>query len=314
MQENLMAGRVRPAHNPVMNIPLNALRAFEASARHLSFTLAARELNVTQAAVSQQVKNLEARLNMTLFRRLPRGLALTEEGQALQPALADAFGRLASVLQQFEGGRVREVLNLAVVGTFAVGWLMPRLAAFRQAHPFIDLRVFTHNNRVDLSAEGLDFAIRFGDGAWRGLGAEMLVEARMAPLCAPRVAAALRRPADLLDGELLRSYRADEWPRWFAAAGLPDPLVRGPVFDSSLAMAEVAIQGLGIALLPVAMFQRPLREGLLAQPFEHTVTTGQYWLTWLKSRSHTPAMRDLHNWLVNEAHRSDDKDEGLPTR
>lgn len=284
-----------------MNIPLNALRAFEASARHLSFTLAAQELNVTQAAVSQQVKNLEARLGMKLFRRLPRGLVLTDEGQALLPALSDAFGRLASVVQQFEGGRVREVLNLAVVGTFAVGWLMPRLAAFRQAHPFIDLRVFTHNNRVDLTAEGLDFAIRFGDGAWRGMGAAQLVAADMAPLCAPRLAAALTTPADLLGCELLRSYRADEWARWFAAAGQPDPLIHGPVFDSSLAMAEVAMQGLGVALLPVSMFERPLREGLLVQPFATTVSTGQYWLTWLKSRPHTRAMRDLHDWLLTQA-------------
>lgn len=307
MQENLLPARAQQDNNRGMNIPLNALRAFEASARHLSFTLAARELNVTQAAVSQQVKNLEARLNMTLFRRLPRGLALTEEGQALQPALADAFGRLASVLQQFEGGRVREVLNLAVVGTFAVGWLMPRLASFRQAHPFIDLRVFTHNNRVDLSAEGLDFAIRFGDGAWRGMGADMLVEARMAPLCAPRIASALRNPADLLECELLRSYRADEWSCWFAAAGIAGPLVRGPVFDSSLAMAEVATQGLGVALLPVAMFQRQLYEGLLVQPFDLTVAPGQYWLTWLKSRPHTPAMRELHDWLVREAQALNEK-------
>lgn len=284
-----------------MNLPLNALRAFEVAARHLSFTLAAQELNVTQAAVSQQVKNLEARLNMTLFRRLPRGLVLTDEGQALLPVLTDSFGRLALALQQFEGGRVREVLNLAVVGTFAVGWLMPRLATFRQDHPFIDLRLFTHNNRVDLTSEGLDFAIRFGDGAWRGMGADMLVEAEMAPLCAPRLAAGLRTPADLLACELLRSYRADEWSRWFAAAGLPDPLVHGPVFDSSLTMAEAAIQGLGVALLPVPMFQRHLREGLLVQAFDITVTTGQYWLTWVKSRPETPAMRDLHRWLLRQA-------------
>ncbi|KAF7600739.1 MAG: LysR family transcriptional regulator [Candidatus Dactylopiibacterium carminicum] len=284
-----------------MNVPLNALRAFEASARHLSFTLAAQELNVTQAAVSQQVKNLEARLNTQLFRRLPRGLLLTDEGLALLPALSDAFGRLSAVLQQFEGGRVREVLNLAVVGTFAAGWLLPRLVGFRQIHLFIDLRVFTHNNRVDLAAEGLDFAIRFGDGAWRGMGAEMLVEAQMAPLCAPRLATTLKTPADLLGHELLRSYRADEWSRWFAAAGLPDPLIHGPVFDSSLAMADVAMQGLGVALLPLAMFERPLREGLLVQAFDLTVTTGQYWLTWQKSRPHTRAMRDLHEWLSDQA-------------
>jgi len=280
-----------------MNIPLNALRAFEASARHGSFTLAAQELCVTQAAVSQQVKNLETRLNMSLFRRLPRGLALTDEGLALLPALSETFERLQSVLQQFNEERVREVLNLSVLGTFAVGWLMPRLSEFRKSHPFIDLRLFTHNNRVDLAAEGLDFAIRFGDGAWHGLGSTPLVDSRMSPLCSARLAAELKSPEDLLRCELFRSYRADEWPRWFAAAGMAAPLIRGPIFDSSLAMAELATQGLGVALLPVEMFARHLREGLLVQPFDATVDTGQYWLTWQKSRPHTRAMRDFHDWV-----------------
>ena len=132
---------------------LNALRAFESSARHLNFTRAGLELRVTQAAVSQQVRMLEEQLGIQLFRRLPRGLDLTEEGQALLPVLSDAFDRIEAVLQQFEGGH--EVLTVAVVGTFAVGWLMPRLAAFRTAHPFIDLRVLTHNNLVNLSADGM---------------------------------------------------------------------------------------------------------------------------------------------------------------
>lgn len=134
---------------------LNALRAFESSARHLNFTRAGLELRVTQAAVSQQVRMLEEQLGIQLFRRLPRGLDLTEEGQALLPVLSDAFDRIEAVLQQFEGGHFHEVLTVAVVGTFAVGWLMPRLAAFRTAHPFIDLRVLTHNNLVNLSADGM---------------------------------------------------------------------------------------------------------------------------------------------------------------
>ena len=135
-------------------LPLNALRVFE-SARHLNFTRAGLELRVTQAAVSQQVRMLEEQLGIQLFRRLPRGLDLTEEGQALLPVLSDAFDRIEAVLQQFEGGHFHEVLTVAVVGTFAVGWLMPRLAAFSTAHPFIDLRVLTHNNLVNLSADGM---------------------------------------------------------------------------------------------------------------------------------------------------------------
>ena len=223
-----------------MNLPLNALRAFEASARHLSFTLAGAELHVTQSAISAQVKNLEERLGVSLFRRLPRGLALTDEGQALLPLLSDSFARMGAVLTQFEKGRLREPLTVAAVGTFAVGWLMPRLADFSRQHPFVDLRLMTHNNRVNLAAEGLDFAIRFGDGAWHGTQADPLPEAPLTAVCSPELAHRLSRPADLAGETLLRSYRSDEWPRWFESAGLPPPLLRGPVFDTSLAMASAA--------------------------------------------------------------------------
>ena len=283
------------------HLPLNALRAFEAAARHLSFTRAGVELRVTPAAVSHQVKALEVRLGASLFHRLPRGLALTDEGQALLPALLDSFDRMGDLLERFAGGRFHAVLTLGAVGTFAVGWLLPRLAGFEARHPFIDLRLSTNNNRVDLAAEGLDYAIRFGDGAWHGTAAEALFEAPLSILCAPALAARLQRPEDVIGQTLLRSYRADEWPGWFAAAGLPPPAVKGPVFDSSLAMAEAAIQGLGLALAPPAMFQRPLAAGQLCQPFPLGVARGRYWLTALKSRPVTPAMRAFRDWLLAEA-------------
>ena len=284
-----------------MQLPLNALRAFEVSARHLSFTRAAAELNVTQNAVSAQVKNLEQRLHVPLFRRLPRGLALTDEGTALLPLLSDSFERIGAVLEQFEAGRHREVLTVAVVGTFAVGWLMPRLAGFTRGHPFVDLRLLTHNNRVDLAAEGLDYAIRFGDGAWHGTDAEPLLEAALSPVCAPAIAQRLRSPAQLAHETLLRSYRVDEWPRWFAAAGHALPLQRGPVFDSSITMAAAAVQGAGVALLPPAMFGDELRSERLVQPFELGVSLGRYWLTRLKSRAVTKAMTGFRSWLMREA-------------
>lgn len=284
-----------------MQLPLNALRAFEASARHLSFTRAAAELNVTQNAVSAQVKNLEQRLRVPLFRRLPRGLVLTDEGAALLPLLSESFGRIGSVLEQFEGGRQREVLTVAVVGTFAVGWLMPRLAAFTRDHPFVDLRLLTHNNRVDLAAEGLDYAVRFGDGAWHGTEAEPLLEAALSPVCTPAIAQRLQSPAHLAGETLLRSYRADEWPRWFAAAGQAAPLLRGPVFDSSITMAAAAMQGAGVALLPPAMFGEALRTERLVQPFALGVALGGYWLTRLKSRPVTAPMAAFRTWLVGAA-------------
>jgi LysR family transcriptional regulator of beta-lactamase len=281
-----------------MQLPLNALRAFETAARHLSFTRAAIELNVTQAAVSQQVKNLEDRLGVPLFRRLPRGLALTDEGLALLPVLADSFSRIGSVLGQFDEGRFREVLTVAAVGTFAVGWLIPRLEAWRREHPFVDLRLFTNNNRVDIAGEGLDFAIRFGDGAWHGTEAEPLIDAPLSPVCSPAIAARLVAPGALAGETLLRSYRADEWARWFEAAGVPCPWLRGPVFDSSLAMAAAASQGAGVALLPPTMFAGELADGRLVRPFGTEVSTGRYWLTRLKSKRPTPAMRDFRTWLL----------------
>ena len=281
------------------HLPLNALRAFEASARHLSFTRAAIELCVTQAAVSHQVKSLEAQLNVTLFKRLPRGLMLTSEGESLLHVLRDAFDRITLTLDQFEGGHYREVLTVGAVGTFAVGWLLPRLADFHSRYPLIDLRLSTHNNRVDVAAEGLDYAIRFGAGAWHGTDACPLLEAPLTVLCVPQIAEQLHSPADVLKHTLLRSYRADEWNLWFQAAGLPSDtrVPRSVVFDSSLAMMEAALQGTGVALAPALMFSRQLENDVIRQPFEVGITTGSYWLTRLQSRAETPAMLAFKGWL-----------------
>lgn len=282
------------------HLPLNALRAFEASARHLSFTRAAIELCVTQAAVSHQVKSLEAQLNVTLFKRLPRGLMLTSEGETLLPVLRECFDRIAQTLGRFEGGHYREVLTVGAVGTFAVGWLLPRLEDFQARHPYVDLRLSTNNNRVDVAAEGLDYAIRFGTGAWHGIEALALLQAPLSVLCVPELARQLHSPADLLGQTLLRSYRTDEWPQWFQAAGLGanSLLSQSVVFDSSLGMLEAALQGLGVALAPPLMFQRQLASGAVVQPFDIGIVTGSYWLTRLQSRAETPAMGAFKAWLL----------------
>ncbi|AYM07157.1 LysR substrate-binding domain-containing protein [Agrobacterium tumefaciens] len=280
-------------------LPLNGLRAFEASARHLSFTRAAIELCVTQAAVSQQVKGLEKRLGVALFQRLPRGLKITAEGEALLPTVTSSFDQMATTLDRIEAGQVRELLFLGVVGTFAVGWLLPRLQAFQKQHPFIDVRVSTNNNRVDMAAEGLDFAIRFGQGSWHGTDAFRLFEAPLSPLCTPKLAETLKTPADLMEATLLRSYRADEWSNWFAAAGVtPAAQVNaGIVFDTSLGMMEAALQGLGVALAPPSMFSRHLASGAIIQPFPVTISLGSYWLTRLQSKPPTPAMQAFSGWM-----------------
>lgn len=283
-------------------LPLNALRAFEASARHLSFTRAAIELNVTQAAISRHVKALEERLNVELFKRLPRGLLITAEGEALAPVLRDSFDRIADMLERFDGGKMRETLSVGAVGAFAVGVLTARLPAFRAACPHIDLRLSTNNNRVDAAAEGLDYAVRFGAGDWRATVAERLMDAPLTVLCAPAVAATLRRPADVLDHVLLRSYRADEWGAWLAAAGAPHdaPLNNAVIFDSSVAMVAAAMQGAGVALAPARLFAGHLASGALRRPFGTEVSVGCYWLTRLKSRPVTPAMAAFRDWLFGE--------------
>ncbi|WP_337270288.1 LysR family transcriptional regulator [Oryzifoliimicrobium ureilyticus] len=284
-------------------LPLNAFRAFEASARHLSFTKAAIELNVTQAAVSHQVNSLEEQLGLKLFRRLPRGLMITTEAETLLPVLRDSFDRMADVLEQLRGGHIREVLTVGAVGTFAVGWLLPRLSAFRSRYPFIDLRLSTNNNRVDLAAEGLDFAIRFGSGAWHATEATRLCEAPLSALCNSNLAEQLREPGDLLDKTLLRSYRADEWKTWFEAAGVTPggQMPTSIVFDTSLAMMEAIKQGIGVGLAPPMMFERDLAAGFIAQPFQITISMGSYWLTRLHSRAITSAMAAFATWLAEEA-------------
>jgi LysR family transcriptional regulator of beta-lactamase len=278
-------------------LPLNALRAFEAAARHRSFKKAAIELCVTPAALSHQVKALEERLGVPLFRRLPRGLALTDEGHSLLPDLSRAFDTIARMIERFDGPGAAEVLAVGSVGTFASGWLLPRLASFEAGHPKIDLRLFTNNNRVDIAEEGLDYAIKFGDGAWHGIEAEKLFDAPITVLCSPAIAARLSEPVDLIGETLLRSYRVADWPDWFRAAGLVAPRLRGPVFDSSALMVAAAIEGRGIALAPAAMFTRELADGRLVRPFATELNTGAYWLCRLKSRVPTPAMKAFADWL-----------------
>lgn len=282
---------------PLTALSLNALRAFDAAARHLNFTRAAEELCVTQAAVSHQVKALEGQLGRALFRRTPRGLVLTDEGAALAPATAEAFERLSGALEDLAEGGARPVLTLSVVGTFALGFLMERLGDFRARHPRIDLRLMTNNNKVDVFGESLDGAIRFGDGAWRGEEAVRLFSAPIAPLCSPALAEILRTPADLARVHLLRSYRAQDWPAWFKAAGVDGVTARGPMFDSSVLMAQAAQCGQGVALAPPSLFRRELEAGWLFQPFEIAVDVGAYWLTRPFSRPASPALSAFTAWL-----------------
>jgi LysR family transcriptional regulator of beta-lactamase len=211
--------------------------------------------------------------------------------------LKEAFDRMAAALARFDEGRGRELLSVGAVGSFAVAWLLPRLQRFGAAHPEVDLRLSTNNNRVDIAEEGLDFAIRFGDGAWHGTEAVLLFPAPLTVLCSAATAKRLKAPADLANEILLRSYRSDEWPAWFAAAGVEDvPPLTGPVFDSAALMVEAAMAGQGVALAPAILF-----EGRAARPFATEIDRGSYWLTRLKSKRPSPAMTAFEAWLRAEA-------------
>lgn len=283
-------------------INLSALRAFEAAARQQSLTRAAQELNVTQAAVSHQVRQLEQQLGVALFRRLPRGLAPTDAALGLLPAIRDSFDRIEAALMRCAAGEAREVVTVGVVGTFAAGWLLPRLPAFAQAHPLIEVRVATHNNKVDLAGEGLDFAVRYGQGNWPGLQATHLLAAPLAPLCGAALAAQLACVEDLHGQVLLRSYFVDDWRLWFEACGAAAPArLSGPLFDSSLAMVHCALQGLGVALAPPLMFARELAQGRLVQPFTTQLHAGSYWLTRLPLRPPGAAAQRFAEWLLQQA-------------
>ncbi|MBO0904503.1 LysR family transcriptional regulator [Jiella sonneratiae] len=283
------------------DIPLNALRVFEVAMRQGSFTKAAIELRVTQAAVSHQIARLEDLLGCTLFLRTAQGLIATDEGRVLFPVLEHGFDAIARALDRLKGRRYGEVLKVGVNTTFALGWLMPRLAAFEAAYPEVDLRIFTNNNRVEILREGLDMAIRFGIGGWTGHEVVTIVETPFSPLCAPVAAARLTHPADLGREVLLRSYRSTEWPLWFESVHTPCPPIAGPVLDSSVAQAELAAGGAGVALLPVEMFDRFTADGRLVQPFGAAITLGRYFLAWPSERVQTRAMASFANWLAEAA-------------
>ena len=229
---------------------------------------------------------------------------MTDEGAALVPALTDAFDRVGALMDVLADGRIREVVTLGVVSTFATGFLLPRLHKFVAQHPEVDLRILTNNNKPEFVGEGLDCAIRFGDGAWHGMHATPIMEAPLTVMCAPSLGAVLKTPNDLIVQRLLRSYRSDEWSAWFDAVGLKPPKLTGPILDSSLAIAHAVMGGVGIGLLPRAMFSRELSDERLVIPFDVSIKRGGYWLTRYHARPETQAMHALRTWLLGEVEAS----------
>jgi len=285
--------------------PLNALRAFDAAARHLSFTRAADELAVTQAAISHQVKALETLLGVKLFRRLTRELRLTEEGHALAPGLRDAFDRLAQAVERVRAPG-RAVLTLSTLTTFAVSWLVPRLPRFQDAHPEIEVRVSANPRLVDFAREDVDAAIRFGGTEWPGLVQHELFGFRLTPLAPPSLAARLKRPEDLARVPLIDTTpRPGEWIIWLEKAGLAElaPSGGGVVFDSTLVALGAAAKGMGVAVGDPLMAADELEAGRLVQPFDLVVSSNAkaYWLVYPEAFAERPKIRAFRDWILAEA-------------
>jgi DNA-binding transcriptional LysR family regulator len=285
--------------------PLNALRAFESAARHLSFTRAADELNVTQAAISHQVKALEERLGVKLFRRLPRRLLLTDEGQALLPDLRDAFNRMALAIDRLSARSAAGTLTVSSMTTILMTWLVPRLPRFQTAHPEIDVRLMTTQRLVDFAREDVDVAIRFGNGRWPGAKVERMFGEVLTPLCGKRFTDEIKIPSDLRRLPLIRSTEEDEWPIWFAAAGVEAiEVTRGPIFDSTNIAVVAAIDGLGIVMGPPSLFADDIAAGRLFQPFALAVETGKsYWFVVPENAADRPKVTAFRDWIFAEVAR-----------
>ena len=254
--------------------PLNWLRAFEASARHLSFTEAAAELNLTQAAISKQVKSLELHLRQQLFIRGPRNLQLTKTGEAYLPKVKDAFERLAVGTREVFGRRRNEVLTVRSAVSFAVNWLAPRLPDFLARHPGRQIRILSSVWSDGFDKDMFDLDIQYGKGRWPGYTSHRLTWERIMPLCAPHLLGSLRSPGDLQDHTMIHVLGYQEgWGLWLKAAGamLVDP-GQGLLVDTSLAAFEVAANGGGIALARSSLAARDRGSGRLVAPFDLEVT------------------------------------------
>jgi LysR family glycine cleavage system transcriptional activator len=287
--------------------PLNALRAFEAVARHLSFTGAADELGVTQGAVSQQVKKLEAHLGLLMFRRVHQGLLLTDAGQTYLPVVRDAFDGLALGTRNMQSRERGGVLTVSVSAGFATKWLVPRSHRFYERHPEIDLRISTSQEHVNFARGDVDLAVRHGDGIWPDLDAVCLMAENVFPVCSPALAdkpGGLKAPIDLRHHTLLRSWRPDYWPTWFAAAGAAGAVdsTRGPAFNDHSNAIQAAIDGQGVALGRTALVGDDLLAGRLVRPFERVIPADiAYWIVCPKGTAGRPKIVAFRDWLLAEA-------------
>ncbi|MBB5576448.1 MULTISPECIES: LysR substrate-binding domain-containing protein [Rhizobium] len=285
--------------------PLNALRVFEAAARHGSFTRAGKELGMTQTAVSYQIKLLEENVGEPLFLRRPRQIELTDAGQRLAPKVSEAFGMLHEAMASVSSD-AETTLLIHSTPTFASQWLARHLGSFQLLHPNVAVRLATSDKIIDFSRESSDIAIRSGRGTWPGLRAHLLMKMNFTPMLSPALGASIggvHTPADLLK---LRIIDAGDpwWVQWFEAAGVPDPGLQGRPRSRLGAQsfeASAAIAGQGVAVLTPEFYADDLAAGRLVQPFDILCNDGSnYWLAYPENRRHMPRIRVFRNWILGE--------------
>ncbi|WP_406855867.1 transcriptional regulator GcvA [Alsobacter sp. KACC 23698] len=288
---------------------LGALQAFEAAARHGSFTRAAEELNLTQGAVSRQVAALEQTLGVPLFERVRQRVTLTPAGLAYAAEIRDALSRIAAATMSAMAFRgAGGTLALAILPTFGTRWLIPRLPDFFQKHPEVTIDFATRIRPFDFRQEPLDAAIHFGDPTWPGAAMHRLMGEVIVPVASPDLIArvGLKEPADVLRAPLLQqSTRPRAWAEWLERQGLaPAQALLGPSFEQFAMVAQAAVAGLGMAIVPRMLVEEELRSGALAVPFDRPIDSRQgYWLVYPEEKRDRPPIVAFRDWLLAQCGR-----------
>jgi LysR family transcriptional regulator, glycine cleavage system transcriptional activator len=284
---------------------LNGLRAFEVAARHLSFTRAAAELNVTQTAISHQIRRLEEQLGTSLFERRTRELRLTREATAYLPAVQGAFEELRQATARLQRPARDGMLTVSTTASLAAKWLVSRVAAFQDANPGLEVRITTSAHLVDFRREEIDMAVRYGRGNWPGLRTRWLMAEDMFPVCSPALLEGptpLRRPADLANHTLLHTTASrEDWQLWLTAAGLPTSIAarRGLSFDQGFMATQAAVDGLGVALGRTRFVEDDIAAGRLVVPFDVVLPADAgFYIVAPEETADTPKIALFRDWLI----------------
>ena len=287
--------------------PLNALRAFEAAARHESFTRAADELYVTQGAVSHQVKALEETLGVQLFNRKPQGLMITQAGQDYLEVVRDAFDRLALGTDRLLQRQNSKILTVSTSRNFASKWLVHRLGKFAEAFPDIDLRISASSHVVDFAREDVDVAIRNTSGKLSGLEGTRLYKEELFPVCSPELAQRVSKPnaySEILNLPMLHLDNREDWGKWLDAAGIDkkeQQIISGPIMNQSGMIIDACVDGQGVALARTALVAQDLIAGRLVRPFNLSLPVNYaYWVVCPKATAQLPKIEMFKKWICAE--------------